>query len=379
MDTRQLIFGYLKKVLKLWLGNALTLLGIVAWVLVFFYKGINVPYWIFLSTLLLVFIYANYLLYVSDQEEVLELKDKIRELENPRPQLKLFLKDDQEYIERKILHVPQLANEPDYDELVNRESENLKNLYEQHISDLKAKILDDDLRLLDIKRQEKRSQKIKGISAVYYERLEEFSRLMRIWADKSRKSPVQYNKECAEYLKEFRKYHEDKYKCDRINKVFRKIEYSLHNIGRVPAEDIVVVIGYPDDFYIPSEDEWIDYCVYNDPPKHPDRPLPYIKSSYDLSDLIKHSLEFPVVSINDSPSQNKENELNIDTENKLINYKIKTHLLHNLVFDLEPVDFILEETSIGQMWEFEYSIHEENLREPIKGSLFLEIRSEEKA
>ncbi len=358
MHTRELISGYLKALLKKWYLVAAAVSEFIS-LLIQPFLGFEVPIEVYVAIFALVFMYANYSLYCDGQKEIVEIKEryqrkltelqeKIAELQDRWPRLELLFPTDQGCTRHQIIHVLDPPQRPDLNELVRREAEQIQLAsQETEESNIPASLA----RIHDVMRQ---------------------ALLQR------RKSAEEYEEECDAYLERYRQYLVDMYNYELYVARFRSVRFAIQNSGKVPAENIVLIIHFPDAFYFRSLEERLLERP-EERPKPPKRPMlfePLFNIPAYLSQLSPSTLSGlmpPVVDIGPSNVRGPFIKPENSTE---VNYEVGK-VLHNFIeVGLEEVQFFLTDEAIGHSWELKYSIHAANLPEPAEGSLFLEVMLE---
>lgn len=362
MHIRELVIGYLKGLLKEWYLVVIAVFDFIG-MLIQPFLGFEIPIWVYLAIFSVVFVYANYSLYRHGRKEVVEIKElyekkltelqeKIAELQDRWPRLDLLFHTDQRCTRHQIIHVSDPPQRPDLDDLVRREAEQIKlTSQETEESDIPASLAE----IQDVMRQA-------------------FASLQR------RKSPEEYEQECDAYLRRYRQYLVDIYNYELYVARFRSVRLAIQNEGKVPAEDIVLIIHFPDAFCFQSlEERLLEHL--EERPKPPKRPTPFeplFNIPAYLSQLSPSTLSGlmlpPAADIGPSNVTGPFIKPEDSTE---VSYKVG-RLLHNFIeTGLDEVQFLVTDEALGHSWELEYSIHAANLPEPAEGSVFLEIMLED--
>ena len=354
MGTKKLIFGYLKGLTQRWYLVALAVFDF-AGIFIQPFLPYEIPIWGYLIVFGGVFILANFFLYREGQEEILALKafyeerlaglkGKIEEIENRRPVLSLFFQTEQGPSPLQVIEVFNMPQQLDLDEMVQQEANDLKKAYA-----VEAKKTSSDI-----------TGWPKSLSESVFRHL---------------KSADEYEKECKTYLDLYRHYLMTSYNYDVQSARFRSVSFAVQNSGMIPAEDITVIIHFPDEFYFLSSEEdigWFD----EERPTPPKRPTPF-KSFMGLTglDSISHlasPYNWGPPSI--SGPSNTSGPFIKPKNSTEVSYEV-TKLIHNMTeTDLDPAEFFVKEEAIGHSWELKYSLHAGNLPEPVNGSLILEVR-----
>jgi hypothetical protein len=361
MQTRELVAGYLKGLLKEWYLVVIAIFDFIG-MLIQPFLGFEIPVWVHLVVFSLAFVYANYSLYRDGRKEIVEIKqlyegklvglqEKIAQLQDHWPYLQLLFHADQGSARYQVIEVLNRPGTPDFDELVQREAERLRPVPEE------AK---------------------EGSTPVGLTRLHDvMSRALL----QQRKSAEEYAEECDAYLKRYRQYLLDLFNYESRVARLRSLRFAVQNSGKVPAEDIVVMIHFPDEFQFPSLRERITSGRNKKCPEPPKRPTPFrslIPDYASLGSAMHDVIMPPAMRLEVGPS-NVSGPFIISEDSTEVRYKIQK-LMHNFTqHGLDELEFFVTDEAIGHSWELKYSIHAANLPEPIEGSLLLEVRLAEDA
>jgi hypothetical protein len=294
---------------------------------------------------------GHYLIFRKQRGTIAELETRIVELENKQPRLSLLFKsNEEEWRQRCTVSVEPFPQQPDFDEMVQYESERLREDFEE---------------------EQHRSSGLPGGS---------ISRLVRQLAFRKAKTREEYEAECQGYLEQVHNQQQLIYAHKLWNARLRSVGFRIENNGRAPATNVIVKIHFPDGFDFPSEEDhenMLDTAALNPLA----RPKPFKKGFEDLLppqsiplyDHITPALEGLLgsgPSDVSGPIIKREGSTEVD-------YEIK-ELLHGLPIELEPVDFlVLEDEMVGRTWELKYRIHARELPTPAEGILFLDVQSDE--
>lgn len=369
MSNWNLLKQYLLALVKTWYVTVTLILEVIGLLLLIGGVNINIPVWLYPATFGAVFFVANFLLYRDGREEVVtlvkkyegdiqQLQDKIAELENRQPRLRLFFQVDGRVTRHQILNVLPIPDEPDIEELVKQQSAKLEPLYEEEEQQTPPFDSAESNNLLQIERAMRSLRR----------NLQALGREL--------KSPEEYQEACEEYLRQYRNYLKRLHSHKTYLARFREIRFAVKNEGNVPAEEIVVVTHFPDVFDFPiTEDEQLELLYVQEPPKPPTHPSrfrshPFMSLPSFNDFIVPPGDPFPGI---DLPSN--VHGPHIEPTNSVeVTYEID-HLLHNFTEkDFDPVGFYISDAALGHTWEIKYSIHAANLPKPIHGSLTLEVQ-----
>lgn len=290
---------------------------------------------------------GHYLIFKKQRAVATKLANRIAELEERQPRLDLFLLDDERFSRHLTMTVPKLPQQPDFDELVQREAEELEADYQV----------------------EQQTEVLPAVKAILGAAL-----MPR------RKSAEEYKKECDDYLKRYGEHCQALYQFELITARFRSLRFRITNNGRAraPAEDVVVLIHFPDQLRFPSEEELVELKVfYKERPEPPARPKLFVSLLDNLAGIGRDSLlpsltAFPV-DIPDVGPSNIRGPFIRHKGSTEVRYEI-TKLMHGFEIDFDPAEFFVSEDAIGHVCNLEFSIHAGNLLNNITGTLLLEIQ-----
>jgi hypothetical protein len=255
METRKIIIDYIKGLFQNWYVRIIALLDFAGLILLL-NTEMEIPIWIIGVVFIVVFIYANYLLYRDSQKEIIALKEsfnqkikelgaRIAELEDRYPHLNLHYQEDDRYTDYQVVTVDNLPALSDIDELVKKEKSHLKNLYsktEEKESDAEESSIDFNSRI---------------------------AKLVSLYQGR-RKSREEFEKETSIYLENYKNYLSSDQDHKRYLARYRKVGFALENGGKVPATEIVLYLRFPDPFQFLSFEEKIRLVTR--PPSPPGRP-----------------------------------------------------------------------------------------------------------
>ncbi|MCL4264800.1 MAG: hypothetical protein KJ069_16375 [Anaerolineae bacterium] len=210
--------------------------------------------------------------------------------------------------------------------------------------------------------------------------MQSISDAIRLSTLRSKKEPEQYEKECREYLDQYRDYLMKLHNHKVILARLRSLQFAIQNSGRVPAEDIVVEFSFPDGFHFPAEEELFDLEHLKVPPKKPKRPELFesfanLFNSMGLS-AWPHGMEHYAPAIKSEGSRSIRGPFIEPDNSTKITYEIDK-ILHNFIeVDLDPLEFFVADSVVSHTWELKCKLHAANLPEPLHGSLTLVIQLE---
>jgi len=179
-----------------------------------------------------------------------------------------------------------------------------------------------------------------------------------------------YNKEVDIYLEKYKEYLYKNY--DNIVMAHRTISFELEirNIGTAPAEDIDVVINFPDGFILCKED---DLPEIQEEPNTPQKPMSSIQKLANLSS----NFTFSDNNLNRLPNISLPSSFSLK---KTKSYELKDHFnrIKHFGFDVLPELFLIfdsyESAKSFRCW---YKLGIENLPQPIIGELHFIIEKQE--
>lgn len=368
---KDLLVGYFKGLFDTWYKKAIGFLEFIGFVLLIFFPDIGIPRWTIYLALVLSFLLANFLLYKELNEKSLEetdiAKQNIEELtqaiklfQDNIPKLELLFKTKDGYSQKQTIVVPLLPDKREIEQLIQQESEILKEIPKS-------------------KGEEVRTKDSSGIEGLL-KATREMAALTYASLGRKRKSDEQYK---DEYEKYFRTYGNCLRKLERYEYTearYRQLNFAVSNTGYVVGENLVVLIHFPDNFKFPTNIETFDLQLSFEKPKPPKRPELYedlfaqfreMRSMHNIGNLSRsHGVPSIDTSIVKGPFINHTNS----TE---VRYEID-RVMHNFTEDdFKEIGFFCKEGAIGYTHELKFEIHADALPNPIMGNLLLEIQLQE--
>lgn len=293
---------------------------------------------------------ASYIVFRSQRSEIARLEEQIAGLKARQPDLDLFLRDDGELLRRMQLHVAEGPEEPDFDGLVQREAEELRDGYRE------AKERDDACDNSPV------------------------ADIVKMATGRELKSQPKYEEDCSKYLDRYRGYLVDLYAYETCTARLRSVGFGLDNIGNVPADGVVVLVDFPDQLRVPTEEESLELQFeLEKPPKPPRRPSPF--SGLGLEALEQYSVSradsiLPPITPPHIGPRNTSGPIVEHGNGARVRYEVD-ELLHGFTVELNPVQFFVSEQAIGNEWELQFEIHARQLHRGIQGELLVEVDSEQ--
>lgn len=300
---------------------------------------------------------GHYLIFRKQRGTIAELERRIFESKNKQPQLDLLFLTDGESSRHCVIEVLPLSQQPDFDELVRLEAEKLEEAFEKSLTETPTTTVSEAV------------ERLKGSLS------------------KRHKSYETYKKECDSYLEQYRRYQRYRGVCLVWTAHFREVNFRIENKGQTPAKDVVVVIHFPNEFLFPSLEEVAEMKDYEDPGP-PVRPDPYdhplaemawVRAMRDASlaqGVAERAMRVDVPglrSLVSSLDSNVSGPFIKSSDSTEISYEIEK-LNHGFAEELGEIGFLVTDGAIGHVWELEYSIHADELPEPITDTLLLETR-----
>jgi hypothetical protein len=338
--------AYIKAVHNVPMAIVFALLDIAAFVTVFVFVVDDVWEGLITGAFILVVHIGNFLIFSTQRSEIARLKEQIAELEVRQPDLDLYLLDDGEAFHRMQLRVGERPHEPDLEELTQREAEELEDAY----------------------REAKRQESLSARSSI--------DQILRAAMGRGLKSRHQYENECREHLAQYREYLVDQYAYEASVARLRRLSFQLDNAGAAPADDIVVLIRFPDQFTPLTKEKELS-LLENEFDEPPERPSPFETGIGDLGQLshlrnVTFPPSFVPPDVGPRPIRGPFVE---DKNGARVRYEID-ELLHGFQCELRPVKFFVSDAAIGTEWQLQFSIHARQLRRGISGSLLIEVELE---
>jgi Holliday junction resolvase RusA-like endonuclease len=185
-----------------------------------------------------------------------------------------------------------------------------------------------------------------------------------------------FKKDLDEYLKQYESYLNDlsDWKLSK-SKIFA-LEFNVVNEGNAPAEDIDILIYFPDGFLIRKEDDLPAI------PKQPKEPIPpkstleLIQSRFDI--MRNFSLPSYDQSILSSLSRNVPRDVSGPKIKRTKSYEVEYHisrLKHGFSIKLDAVYLDFSESVGIKSFETKYWINARNMPESAEGSLHIVFES----
>jgi len=339
------LYAYLKALAEGPVNTIFLILDILGVMGVFWFVIDDLTELIALVVFLLVVLGGNYRIFMKQRADNAKLANRIAELEDHQPKLALLFLRDGETSQHLTITLPKLPQQPDLDELVRHEAQEL------------------DAAFLGASGVGEQSSVKSILNAMQY-----------------RKNTEQQKEERDRYLERYRKYWQDLYRYERTLARRRNLRFTVTNMGRASAEDVVVFIHFPDQLHLLSGEELVELDWFmEERPKPPARPKPTVSLLDALPSVSPNlSLSPRALFVNRPGSEPSDvrGPLISPEDTTEVSYEI-AKLVHGLGIDLDPVEFLVSEDAIGHVLELEFSIHASNLSERITGTLLLEIQLDE--
>jgi hypothetical protein len=251
-----------------------------------------------------------------------------------------------------LLLLESLPEEPDYDELVEREAESIMSRSKDS-----AKAVE------------------QGPMTPLVEAISKLALPLRI-------SDEEFRAQCKDHLEEYGKYLRDLHQHELFHARCRRVSFALRNTGRVPAEDIVLKIRFPDGFRFPAYEDELEDSLFWILRRRPNRPPPP-KQHKSISDLMgPMSFAPPLASISpdigtDKGPSKMRGPFIKPSNSTEVEYQVDK-LLHNVdEIVLEPVQFRIAEEAIGCSCQLDFTIYAANLPKAAEGFLILDLQLNE--
>lgn len=350
MDEKNIITNYVKALLEapvsifFFLLDLAGIYAVIRWVVDDQEELLVVLIFIFLVQV------GNYLIFRKQQTLIEIYQDKILEFETSIPDLTISSVVEEQIGSNILLKVSELPEEPDYEELVEVESNALKEAFHtpEHstgpLSPAKvAKILQQSLY---------RSKKDEGT----------------------------YNQQCQEYLSSFNSYLRRNYLNTVISSRRRSMGFIVENTGKVPAEDIYIFLHFPDEIEFPTDDELFEIELSKkslDPPIRPSVYTSWLKGIEALSQTFPLSMrdfDIKMPDVNSLSDPNVRGPFIEGKDSTEVSYEIKK-LIQGFTIQLDDIEFLLSDDALGKTLEIPVQIHSSSLPQYI--STVIKIAIEE--
>lgn len=282
----------------------------------------------------------------NKDKEIKKLKEEIEYLKNRMPRLKMgFSKVKKDYIDHveKVINIINILSEEDIAKIVKKEKANLK--YKK----------DDPSNFLGEKN---------SIGAMLRYAEKEIQR---------------YKKDLDEYILNLHKYYkeENTYKCNKSRTI--ELGFVLANEGTQPAENIEILIYFPDSFELFKNNEFLKKPLKPEEPIQPRNQIDKIKSR--LVDVLctQNTQGFPSIKefIHGNNNIIDEGEpigpiIKKTTEGYEVIYKINK-LKHGTHIGLNPIYVLFKTITGARSFELKYRILSDNIPDSIRGFLHVKI------
>lgn len=369
MSMWKLLLAYATGLVKQWYFTAALVVEVIG-IFIFLFFDIPISRWISLSLLGLTFIIANFQFYRQTQQEVKQLQEQyerqlaqsqmeINELRNLQPRLELSFANERKakWLRLEVSQPPELV---DYDSLVRKEAKVLEEAYSNSGKS-------------STKQSEEESG---GPGTIMFDAVMRMQDLVR----GPLKSKKEYDEDCKRYLREYRRFLLETaiYKGHLAR--YRTLSFVIHNLGTQRAEDITVIVDFPDEFRFLGEVEEQELLIIGrEPPKAPSVPSLYQPSPIELmsrthpfigpgiSEALMHS--YPGADLGRSNVSGPFIKPKNSTE---VSYEIEK-LVHNFSEQLDEVGFYVTDNAVGRSFDLPYTLHAANLAQPIESSLIISI------
>lgn len=283
------------------------------------------------------------------QKKIEELKNEIQNYKNKVPKILLLFKNGEKH-NKFVLQEPLKKTSDEYQNALNeiKSSFPKREKFGENSRVEEGENTDNiDLQLL------KKYSAINGISQSEYDR---------------------YNNELEEFYKNFSDYlyHELEYANLRRRTI--RLDIMLSNNGNTPANDIDIVMHFPDGFRLVEEDEL---------PKPPKKPNPPIEPR-SLIDMMTTSLQptslfYDIPGLKDiGPVGTPTNVSSFDIK-KTNSYSVKLHVnivKHNMNEYFEPLYLIFNSFEDANSFKIEYELFAANIPSPISDFLHVVLKKE---
>jgi len=338
-SPRGLIRNYVMGLIKHTATKAVLVIDFVGFILAAA-LDVPVPQWFYWLVAVGGFLWANFSLYAEETQKAVELEEELAQIREREPSLRLYLVEQDDLRADLSVIVPMYPEEPDIEVLVSQRAEEL-----------------------EYRRPEpKRSS------------LAEMASLARslMMVQPTAKQLERYRERVNEHLEEYRTYLEDQYSYDYLICRSRQIQLAVTNKGKIPANSVVVRSFFPEEVEVAEASE------FREEPEEPEKPrgiwdfglgLRHISSLLDtypwLRDIELRGTELNVT----GPT------IEADRATR-VTYEIRK-VMHNLPEkSLDPLVLVFPADRSDTVCEIPYEIHCDELAEPERGALKINVRYE---
>lgn len=303
--------AYIKALVETPITILFLILDISAIVAVFLWVVDDLSELLVSITFIVVIHIGHFLIFKRQQKTIGELENRIVDFENSIPKLALDFWDDGSKRQNLQLLVSPFPSEPDYEELIEQEKKELLNAF------LGAK----------------KPRKNEGLHSILNS--------LPLALGEIYKDEDDYKNECGEYLEEYRQYLEMQHYFDIGIARLRRIGFYINNVGKIPADNVIVLIDFPDEFQFLEEDE-VEF-VLNEAPKKPKRPKLTKSIVPNFAYPVSPAVHFtpPDISSLGNENLNKSGPFIRPKNSTEVRYEI-TKLMHGFGEDLDEVLFLYQ-------------------------------------
>lgn len=273
----------------------------------------------------------------SAEKEVIELKQRLSLLENKLPALSLKLKtqDDIKDILEVSLQHPSLPP----------------------LGDIESRLKEIRSRL----EYRPSPQKYSGHNIPFFSNSPIESEIAR------------YDNDLDEYIDHYRSFLEDDYKYQEMQSRILKLNCALVNEGTSPAEDIDVLLNFPDGFDLTSKKGFMPK------PSPPSEPVPPRTQKEIISDSMRVFAKLPQITSDLPVPEFGPASYKQPTIRKTNSYEVSfclPKLKHGFIFEFDPLHLLFPSVESAQSFNIDYFIHAANLPKETTGKVHIVINKE---
>lgn len=187
----------------------------------------------------------------------------------------------------------------------------------------------------------------------------------------------EYNSNLEEFYEEYKHYWKLQYEYQVALAHTVKIVLMLHNTGTIPAEDIDILLHFPDGFHLLKEHE------LPQPPSTPKAPRRPVSAMQKSIDQLNYLSQTPYISNIHTSSIHAPSPLpNVSSPKirKTNSYDVSIHvqrIKHGMKLDMDAMFVVFDSFESAMSFGIDYKIHAGNLPNPVIGKLHMVVDKQE--
>jgi len=301
---------------------------------------VSVPRWVYWLVAVGGFLWANFSLYAGEAQKVLELQEELARIKEREPSLRLLLLDEADLRADLSVIVPIYPEVPDIEAFVSQRAEEL-----------------------EYRPPEATTSSVNKMATLM---------ASLIGFRPTAEQLERYGEQVSEYLGEYRSYLERKSSYDHRVCRSRQIQLAVDNKGNAPANSVVVR------WFFPEEVEVTEASESREEPQEPEKPRAIWDFGSGLRDISSLLGTYP--GLRDIELGGTELNVTgpmIETgKTTRVTYEIRK-VMHNLPErSLDPLVLVFPPERSDRVYDIPYEIHCDELPEPERGALKINVRYE---